>query len=234
MPDGTSLPAMSFGAMFASGAQRSIAALTGGLSNGFTPSARTLAAIDQSSKFEYLLGYVPEQAAQDGRFHRIAVTVTRPGAQALFRHGYYARRDDVPFDRKEFLTYSRITSAANNNTPLTNLLVSATTAYEPGAPDADLTVTLKADRIAFAHAPGHHTASVQIAMFAGDAKQKLLGEHWQTVSLDLTDANYQTFVAQGASFTQRIPIQGSLRYVKVIAYDYAADRVGTALVTIDK
>jgi VWFA-related protein len=230
--DGRNLSRMSFGAMFASGTQRSIAGLTGGLYNGYTPSEKALAAIDQSSTFEYLLGYVPENAAFDGTFRRIAVKVTRPGVQVLFRHGYYARRDNVPFNRQEFMTYSRVAAAANTDTPLTDLAVSATAAYDPGAPEADLTVTLKADRIAFGHAPGHHTASVQIAMFAGDGKQRLLGEHWQTMSLDLTDADYQTFMAQGASFTRRIPVQGSLKYVKVIAYDYASDRVGTALVII--
>lgn len=232
MRTGSNMPRLSFGAMFAAQTQRTIAGLTGGMFNGYTPSEKTLAAIDKSSRFEYLLGYVPSDAQLDGRFRHITVKVNRPGLRLLFRNGYYARRDDVPFDRKEFMTYSRVTAAANMDTALTDLVINARTDYQPGATEADLTVTLKADRIAFKEVNGRHTGSVQIAMFAGDAKQKLLGEHWQTVNLDLTDENYQKFLAEGASFTQRIPIQGSLRYVKVIAYDYAADRAGTAVVVV--
>lgn len=230
--DGSNMARMSFGSMFAAQAQRTIAGLTGGMFNGYSPSDRTLAAIDQSTRFAYLLGYVPANGNLDGTYRRITVKVNRPGAQALSRHGYYARRDDVPFDRQQFMTYSRVTAAANTDTTLSDIAISATAQYDDAAGQADLTVTMKPDRIAFEQAGSHHKASVQFVMFAGDAKQHLLGEHWQTMDLDLTDDNYQAFLAHGVSFTQRIPVQGTLRYVKVIAYDYAADRLGTALVTI--
>jgi VWFA-related protein len=230
--DGSNIPKMSFGAMYAAGAQRDIAARTGGMFNGFSPSSRTLAAIDRSSMFEYLLGYVPDNAALDGRFRRITVKVNRPGVQVLFRHGYYARPDKPPLDAKEFMTYSRVTGAANTDRPMTDLVIAATAAYEPGAAEADLTISMKAARVVFEHAPGHHTGSIQFVMFAGDSQQTLVGEHWQTMSLDLNDANYQAFLDKGVSFTQRIPVLGTLKYVKVVAYDYAGDRLGTALVTI--
>ena len=54
-------------------------------------------------------------------------------------------------------------------------------------------------------------------MFAGDDKQALVGEHWQTMSLDLSEANYQAFLDKGVSFTQRIPVLGTLSHVKVVA-----------------
>jgi len=230
--DGSSVPSVSFASLFASQAERHIAALTGGMFNGYSSSEKTLAAIDQSSRFEYLLGYVSSNGTLDGRFRRITVKVNKPGARVLSRHGYYARSENLPADRRQFMTYSRVTAAANTDSPLTDLVVSAKTVYDAAAAEADLTVTLSPDRVSFEHAQGHHKASVQFVLFAGDAKQQLLGEHWQSMDLDLTDANYQTFLANGVSFTQRIPIQGSLKYVKVVAYDYAADRTGTALVTI--
>jgi VWFA-related protein len=229
---GIGMPTVPFASMFAFQAQRTIAELTGGRFNGYSSSERTLAAIDQSSRFEYLLGYVPENGTFDGRFRRITVKVNRPGVQMLSRHGYYARPDDVPFDRKQFMTYSRVTAAANTDAPMTDLTVAATVASQPGAAEAGLTVTLKAGGIGFEHTPGHHKASVQMVFMAGDDKQHLLGEHWQTADLDLTDENYQTFLAKGVSFTQAIPVAGALKYLKIVVYDYAVDRLGTALVTI--
>jgi hypothetical protein len=228
------MPTVSFGTMFAVQTERTIAGLTGGMFNGYTPSAKTLAAIDASSRFQYLLGYVPDNGTFDGRFRRIAVKVNRPGVKVLSRLGYYARRDDTPYDRRQFMTYSRVTAAANTDAPMTDLIVSATAAYEAGAADAALTIALQSDRIAFEHTPGHHRASLQIVMMAGDDRQRLFGEHWQTVDLDLTDANYQTFLDKGVSITQAIPVQGTLKYVKVVVYDYASDRLGTATVTIER
>ena len=74
--DGSSPPRVSFGSMFASQAQRTIATMTGG----------------------------------------------------------HARRDDTPFDRAQFMTYSRVTAAANTDTPLADLVVAASAAVGPARP----------------------------------------------------------------------------------------------------
>jgi hypothetical protein len=226
------MPGLAPGLLFASQTQRQLAALTGGLYNGFSASATTLAAIDESSRFAYLLGYVPSNGALDSSFRRITVKVNRPGARVLSRHGYYARRENIPFDRKQFMTDSRIAGAANTAGLMTDLLVSAAAAYDAQAGEADLTISLKADRVAFEARDGRHMASVQFALFAGDGKQRLLGQHWQVMNLDLTKANYQVFLDKGVSFTLRIPVETGLKFVKIVAYDYAADRLGTAVVTI--
>ena len=75
----------------------------------------------------------------------------------LFRHGYYARPDKPLLDAKEFMTHSRVTGAANTTGLMTDIAITATAAHEPGAAEADLTISVKADRIVFEHAPGHHT-----------------------------------------------------------------------------
>ena len=72
-----------------------------------------------------------------------------------------------------------------------------------------MNVTLAADRVAFEHANGKHAASLEVAYFVGTAKQALVGEHWQAVDLDLTDANYETFKSKGVSYTQRVAVKGS-------------------------
>ena len=55
---------------------------------------------------------------------------------------------------------------------------------------------------------------------------------WQAVDLDLTDANYDVFTSKGASYTQHIPLKGEPRFLKIIAYDYAADAIGTSTIAI--
>ena len=211
---------------------RNLADFTGGMAAVYTPSEKTLAKIDASSRFQYLLGYQPTKATWDGQFRRVKVTVNRKDVRVLHRHGYYAREEFVPFDRRQFMTYSRVASAGNMTEPLTDLKVTATADYTKGASEIAVTITLAADRIAFEHANGKHAASLEVVYFAGTAKQALVGEHWQAVDLDLTDANYETFKSKGVSYTQRVAVKGEPRFVKVIVYDYAADLTGTALVMI--
>jgi Ca-activated chloride channel family protein len=70
-----------------------IAEMTGG--QVFSPhSSRELAAIFQKILDElaaqYVLGFVSSNTAQDGRFRKLKVELTRPGLKVRHRHGYYA------------------------------------------------------------------------------------------------------------------------------------------------
>jgi len=211
---------------------RNLAAMTGGTASVYAPTDKALANIDLASRFEYLLGYVPANNVWDGQFRRITVTVNRRDVRILYRHGYYARENTTPLDRRAFLTYNRIAAAANITDPLRDLNIAATAEYTPGSSTLLVHVTLRDDRITFEHADGHHKASVQVAYFAGTAKQTVIGQDWQVVDLDLTDQNYEVFKANGLSYTQNLPVNGDPAYVKVIVYDYAADVLGSTLVRI--
>jgi VWFA-related protein len=211
---------------------RNLAAMTGGTASVYAPTDKALAKIDLASRFEYLLGYVPADSVWDGKFRRITVTVNRKDVRVLYRHGYYARENTMPLDRRAFLTYNRIAAAANITDPLHDLNIAATAEHAPGSNDLLVHVTLRSDHIKFEDADGHHKASVQVAYFAGTAKQAVIGQDWQVVDLDLTDQNYEIFKTRGLSYTQTVSVTGDPAYVKVIVYDYAADALGSSLVRI--
>jgi len=78
---------------------QSLADLSGG--RVFQPTAsRQLAAIYQSILDElgtqYVLGYVSDNAARDGKFRKITVTLKRPGLKLRHRPGYDAPKDEPP------------------------------------------------------------------------------------------------------------------------------------------
>jgi VWFA-related protein len=76
---------------------RSAAADTGGFSITNTNElAKGMRAIAEESRNYYLLGYVSTNAKRDGKFRKIEVRVTRPGADVRARRGYYAPTDGVP------------------------------------------------------------------------------------------------------------------------------------------
>jgi Ca-activated chloride channel family protein len=82
---------------------QSLADLSGG--RVFQPTAsRDLAAIYRSILDElgaqYVLGYVSDNPARDGKFRRIAVELKRPGLKLRHRPGYDAPRDEPPREPK--------------------------------------------------------------------------------------------------------------------------------------
>ena len=54
--------------------------------------------IDEDNQFHYLLTYQPKNAAFDGKFRAIQVTVRRPGVQVFARKGYRAISSPPPTD----------------------------------------------------------------------------------------------------------------------------------------
>lgn len=80
----------------------SLAAETGGTlvtdANGQID--RALARIAETTEDYYLVGFTPAGAGRDDGYHRIRVTVTRPGASVAVRKGYAAGPRATPADRR--------------------------------------------------------------------------------------------------------------------------------------
>jgi hypothetical protein len=174
--------------VFADQSVRNIADFTGGVSTTSGSSRELLAKIDRSSRFEYLLGYVPANAAWDGKYRRITVKVNRPGLRVLYRHGYDASPSLAPIDRRDVLTNTRIAAAADSLEPIGDLKVSAVAEYAKGAAEVVVSITVAVGRVKFTDADGRHKASIQITTYCGDARQSIVGESWQVVDLNLSDA----------------------------------------------
>ena len=213
---------------------RNIAALTGGVTEAYGSIERTLDDIDRVTRFQYLLGYMPSNATWDGRYRRVTVRVNRKDARVLYRHGYYANDAPTPAGRNAFLTYTRIADAGSLTQPVTELAVSATAQPLKDAGEVVLSITIRVDKVKFVAVEGRHHATIQVATFCGAASEAIVGDTWQTVDLNLSDETHTKLLADGVTFTQRIPVRGEPKYAKVVAYDYASDRTGSAIVKLQK
>jgi hypothetical protein len=215
---------------------KTIAELTGGqwAQNAYAASA--LDRIDESTRFEYLLGYYPANATWDGRYRRIAVTVpSRPDLVVLYRHGYQARQQFVPTDRRQFTTYLRIATAGGYSGIVADIKVTLTASLvRQSADKAEVVVqaTIDAARLAFSDVDGRHVGALDIAIFCGDSRQDVVGDAWQHIDLNLKDETYARVQREGVAHTAHIPVRAQPRYVKIVVYDYSADLVGTAIVNL--
>ena len=226
-----------FNQRFAVESSRRISDLTGGTTTAFQSGASAFTKLDESTRAQYLLGYSPTNGNWDGRYRRITVTVNRRDARVLYRHGYAGRLEIAPLNRQEYLTYSRIASAANLPRELEDLKLAvgttAVTTWE-GKPALSVDVTIAPAAVKFNRTADGYTAKVEAVYFCADRRQELVGEHWQTLDFKLTDANYEKFMREGVSYTVRIPLKGDPQYLKVILYDYTADLVGSVMRDLTK
>ena len=222
---------------FSVGSSRQISDLTGGRTTAFAAGDQAFRQLDESTRAQYLLGYSPTNGNWNGAYRRITVRVNRKGAEVLYRHGYAARQEIKPLTRREYLSYSRIASAANLTLPIDDLKMRIVTTNINTAPEGSslsVEVRIEPGTVKFVRQADEYLAKVDALHFCADAKEQLVGETWQTLDFKLTEANYQKFMREGVGYTIRVPLTGEPKYLKVILYDYGADLVGSSMVQVKK
>ena len=215
-------------------AARTLATTTGGQfnANRLRDAADDLDRVDDATRFQYLLGYYPRSQTLDGRFRNIEVRVNRPGLTVLYRHGYFAR-EAVPMSARTRITVSRVSGAAGYPEDVRDLAVTAT-AYAPQASSTEVTVgvAIPGDRITLTREGRVNTGSLEVAIFCLDG-QNTVGQLWQTAELTFSEDKVSEFRQNGFRYTFVVPVSARARRVKVVAYDFAADLVGSITASIE-
>jgi VWFA-related protein len=214
---------------------RLMSEMTGGQMTAFQSGDYAFRRLDEATRFQYLLGYSPSNNAPSGAFRRIQVKVNRPGATVLYRQGYYATPQVVPLDRRQFITINRLTAAGTYEGSIEDIKVTLKPPIVQGPPAArEILVEgmLQSDKIRFDRAGELYEASIDVGIYAGDAKQHVIGETLKKIDLKLKEQTYLAFLKEGGAFNARIPVKGEPKYVKAIVYDYGADRLGSAIMRI--
>jgi VWFA-related protein len=231
------VPRFTFADWAAAQSLANVSRLTGGMAARFIYGGDAVKRIDDGTRFQYLLGYAPANTNWNGRFRRVTVRVTRPGLRVLYRHGYYAFDQLVPKDRKAFMSYSRIITAGNFSEAMGDIKVAVTVAPPgerkvPGELKVNLTIDLA--RVALARQRDRHVGSLEIALFAGDRRENVVGETWQTAELTLSDESYTRAIAEGFKHSATIPVKGPADYIKAVVYDPQGDVVGSTVFKLKK
>ncbi len=97
-----------------------------------------------------------------------------------------------------------------------------------------MTGSIDLSRVKFEKLGDRHHATLNIGVYAGDARQRVLGETLKNVELKLTDESYRTTIANWIPFNVRISYTGEPAYVKVIVYDYSSDLLGSSVIKVKK
>lgn len=218
-------------------AMRRVAEISGGQLTAFRTADRAFRRLDLGTRFQYLLGYYPSNPARNGAYRRVQVKVNRPGATVLHRQGYYASDHLVPYDRREFVTHSRLAAAGLYRDQIQDIRITLQTAVvtdDAGARVLTVEGTIDLTRVKFTLTGGRHAASLDMGIYAGDAKEQVVGETLKKIDLQLTDDSHRALLRDGAPFSARLSLSGEPGFLKVIVYDYASDLLGSAMLKLRK
>lgn len=221
-------PDTTLGSLFAISTMRTFAQMSGGFSTSTKGAAAAFDRIDAATRAQYVLGYYPANASWDGDYRKIDVKVNRPGVTVSFRRGYFATDRIVPFNRREFLTYSRIASAGFHDREIDDIKVTLKAAVAGSELIAE--GIIDPSRLTLEEVDGVRGGEIDIAIYVADRDEEIIGEKWQKVDMKLGAVPYQRLVRDGLPFTVRIPVKGRPRWVKAIVYDYASDLVGSTTI----
>jgi VWFA-related protein len=229
-------PPMVFGPSFKVNSLKELSILTGGMWSVFQYADKAVKRIDEVTRFGYLLGYYATNSSQDGKYRNVQVRVTRPGMQALYRHGYYARSQFMPVNRVEMLSYTRMARAATTAMDVFDIPIGFTTRYEGDGAAKVLVMDMRVgiDKLAPATVPGGRGYTLELAIFCADKNQKIVGQLSKRLELTLNDTLYERAMKDGLTASVRIPVSSNPSHVKVVIYDFATDLLGAIAKTIIK
>jgi VWFA-related protein len=211
---------------------QTIAEQTGGMASFYRYADAALDRLNRATRFQYLLGYYPANATWDGKYRTVSVTVNRPDVTVLYRHGYYAQPQLEPYDRRRFMSHARIAAAGISRYEIRSIPVTVSASPPDGHQAAnELDVELRVDpsRVTFTLADEHYRASLDVAVFVGDARQTLIGEAWERIDLNLDATAHARLLRDRIVHTTTVKVTGRPRHVKAVVYDHESDRLGTAV-----
>ena len=214
---------------------RDLVDATGGFFSSVDTAAKALDKLDQRTRTSYLIGYEPSNPDLDDRYRRVRVEVNRPNMTVLYRDGYFASEELSPADLKEKVARIRTDSALTSDANATGLGVRANVQLEQfhaGSRTVRVDLIVDMSNVGFEKDGDRQVAELHVAVYCGDAKEKVIGELKERWTLRAGDYTLSEWLRDGMDRSVRIAAPAIPKYVKVVVYDPMSDRTGSMTVTI--
>ena len=102
------------------------------------------------------------------------------------------------------------------------------------AREVRLDVTIDLSHVQFETDAGRQTATVELGVFCLDGRQKPVGELWKKLELTYTDERLRELRQTGTTVSLAVPVTATAESLKLVAYDYGADLIGSKNVNVKR
>jgi hypothetical protein len=220
---------------------RTIAAETGGFAavnrNDFSDAFTRL--VRENSTY-YVLGYYPANERRDGRFRRLEVRVTRPGAQVRSRRGYVAPRGRAPEQPRNAGGATPVTVALNealaSPIALNGIPMSVFAApYKGTAPNAavPLVIEMAGRDFRFAEKDGTFTDRIEVSFTAVDTRGNSRGGDKHTLTTMMKPDTVARLRERGFRVVSQIDLPPGRYQLRIAAAEEGAARSGSVLYDLE-
>jgi hypothetical protein len=197
--------------------------------------AEALVKLDQRTRSSYLIGYEPSNPVMDDRYRRVRVEVNRPNVTVLYRDGYFASEELAPGDLKEKVARTRTDTALASDANATGIGVRAAVEIEQstaGSRTVRVDLVIDLSSVGFENDGEMRVAELHVAVYCGDAKEKVIGESKQRWTLRAGDYTLAEWRRNGMDRSVRVAVPAIPKYVKIVVYDPISDRTGSVTTTV--
>jgi len=175
----------------------------------------------------YMLAYRPTEPF-DGKFHKLEIKVSRPGAKVYSRVGYYAKADTPA---KDLTREQAIIRAARSPLAKRDVNVAGTLQYRftpDNHADIDVNLAIDANNLDFTkQADGKHTATFDVVGFIINSMGKAQDGFSQTITAAYTESEYQQALANGIGFTGHAMLPPGNYQLRAVVRELDTGRLGT-------
>ena len=181
----------------------------------------------------YVLGYYPSNERRDGKFRKIEVRVSRPGAKVNARRGYVAPVGKA--DTKKAVDAKTGTSPAlretlNSPLPVAGLrMVASAASFRGAAPNASVVLVVQADGrdLKFEEKDGQFNDTVELSVIAVDKEGKVRNGFRQSIGMPLKPGSLNVVQKAGIRLVSRLDLPPGQYQLRIGALDAGSQVTGS-------
>ena len=207
---------------------QSLAVATGGraFSNLGDVSKGIRRAVDDA-RMTYVLGYYPQDANWNGAYHRITVTVNRPGATVRSRRGYYATRFAPPDPAK---SQEALLDAMRSPLEATGLGLKARAVRGDAKNTVNVAIRPAPDAITLTKKEGRWFGAIDVVIAQSMPKGQTFKSFASTVELEFTDEQHETMLREGFSFDRLVPLRPDSHRLHIVVRNVESGATGSIVI----
>jgi VWFA-related protein len=183
-------------------------------------------AVDDA-EVSYQLGFYPDSASLDGKFHELKVRVARPGLEVRYANGYFALRDELHAARPRGIR-------AMLESPLESSAIHLVARVDRGDHALRVVGAFDLRDLALAGSEAARTGAVAIFVVQQDAQGNVLDQSQHRLSLTLNSSQYAAYLKSGIVFRQDVPAKPGAATVRILVGDASSARVGSLIIGLSQ
>jgi VWFA-related protein len=179
--------------------------------------------VTDDARLTYVLGYYPSQTKWDDRFHRINVTVSRPGVSVRYRSGYVATQAPAKV---------ALADVARNPLEATGLRLSARVDHAAG--DLQITMRLEPGAVTLRKTAATWDGAVEILIAQTWPTGKLTKTFERTLQLQFPDEAHRQIQDEGFTLTRTVTPEDGAQRLHIVMRDTVTGATGSINIPLPK